>query len=68
MAEEMTLPKTDNEDDEALRLSLLRKIAKVAKLQESWHLACKKYTQVCKHLVGEFLDQKKKLTNRLVTV
>eukprot|EP01060_Flectonema_neradi_P019062 TRINITY_DN2605_c0_g1_i2.p1 TRINITY_DN2605_c0_g1~~TRINITY_DN2605_c0_g1_i2.p1 ORF type:complete len:1224 (+),score=242.12 TRINITY_DN2605_c0_g1_i2:66-3737(+) len=47
MAEEMTLPKTDNEDDEALRLSLLRKIAKVAKLQESWHLACKKYTQVC---------------------
>eukprot|EP01064_Diplonema_japonicum_P011686 TRINITY_DN1911_c2_g3_i1.p1 TRINITY_DN1911_c2_g3~~TRINITY_DN1911_c2_g3_i1.p1 ORF type:complete len:1457 (+),score=443.26 TRINITY_DN1911_c2_g3_i1:70-4371(+) len=52
MAEEMTLPKTENEDDEALRLSLLRKIAKVAKLQESWHLACKKYTQAGDRVKG----------------
>lgn len=45
MAEAMTLPKSENEEDEAYRISLLKKIAKVAKDQESWHLACKKYTQ-----------------------
>lgn len=45
MAEAMTLPKADNDEDEAYRISLLKKIAKVAKDQESWHLACKKYTQ-----------------------
>uniref|UniRef100_A0A7S1IHP5 Guanine nucleotide-binding protein subunit beta-like protein n=1 Tax=Eutreptiella gymnastica TaxID=73025 RepID=A0A7S1IHP5_9EUGL len=45
MAESMTLPKTDNEDDEAYRIALLKKVAKVAKIQESYHLACKKYTQ-----------------------
>ena len=45
MAEAMTVPKTDNDDEEQYRISLLKKIAKVAKEQESWHLACKKYTQ-----------------------
>jgi intraflagellar transport protein 140 len=45
MAEAMTLPKSENEEDETYRISLLKKIAKVAKDQESWHLACKKYTQ-----------------------
>jgi intraflagellar transport protein 140 len=45
MAEAMTIPKSDNDDDEAYRISMLKKIAKVAKEQESWHLACKKYTQ-----------------------
>lgn len=45
MAEAMTLPKTDNAEDEEYRLNLLRKIAKVAKDQDSYHLACKKYTQ-----------------------
>lgn len=45
MAESMTLPKTDDEDEEAYRIALLKKVAKVAKIQESYHLACKKYTQ-----------------------
>ena len=45
MAEAMTLPKSESDDDEAYRISLLKKIAKVAKNQGSWHLACKKYTQ-----------------------
>lgn len=45
MAEAMTLPKGGNAEDEEYRLNLLRKIAKVAKDQESYHLACKKYTQ-----------------------
>jgi intraflagellar transport protein 140 len=45
MADAMTLPKTDSQEDEEYRVSLLKKIAKVAKAQESWHLACKKYTQ-----------------------
>lgn len=45
MAEAMTLPKSDNAEDEEYRLNLLRKIAKVAKDQDSYHLACKKYTQ-----------------------
>eukprot|EP00755_Sulcionema_specki_P015940 Sspe_Gene.9975::Locus_3352_Transcript_1_1_Confidence_1.000_Length_4513::g.9975::m.9975/K19672/IFT140; intraflagellar transport protein 140 len=52
MAEEMTLPKTNDEDYEAQRISLLKKIAKVAKIQESWHLACKKYTQAGDRLKG----------------
>eukprot|EP00667_Euglena_gracilis_P000441 EG_transcript_441 len=45
MAESMTLPKTEDEDAEAYRIALLKKVAKVAKIQESYHLACKKYTQ-----------------------
>lgn len=45
MAESMTLHKTDNDDDEAYRIALLRKVAKVAKIQESYHLARKKYTR-----------------------
>eukprot|EP01006_Ploeotia_vitrea_P038293 TRINITY_DN66224_c9_g3_i2.p1 TRINITY_DN66224_c9_g3~~TRINITY_DN66224_c9_g3_i2.p1 ORF type:complete len:1410 (+),score=219.44 TRINITY_DN66224_c9_g3_i2:87-4316(+) len=45
MAERMTLPKTNDDDAEGYRISLLKKIAKVAKLQESYYLACKKYTQ-----------------------
>ena len=45
MAEAMTLPKTEANEDEEYRLGLLKKVAKVAKMQESWHLACKKYTQ-----------------------
>eukprot|EP00759_Apiculatamorpha_spiralis_P023644 PhF_6_TR27211/c0_g1_i1/m.40037/K19672/IFT140; intraflagellar transport protein 140 len=45
IAEAMTLPKTDNDEDEEYRIGILKKIAKVAKAQESWHLACKKYTQ-----------------------
>eukprot|EP01012_Entosiphon_sulcatum_P045924 TRINITY_DN6146_c0_g1_i1.p1 TRINITY_DN6146_c0_g1~~TRINITY_DN6146_c0_g1_i1.p1 ORF type:complete len:1449 (+),score=295.84 TRINITY_DN6146_c0_g1_i1:53-4399(+) len=45
MAEKMTLPKSEDEEAEAYRISLLKKIAKVAKAQECWHLACKKYTQ-----------------------
>lgn len=45
MAEAMTLPKSNSQEDEEYRISLLKKIAKVAKAQESWYLACKKYTQ-----------------------
>jgi len=45
MAESMTLPKSDDEDNEAYRIALLKKVAKVAKIQENYHLACKKYTQ-----------------------
>eukprot|EP00760_Papus_ankaliazontas_P030711 PhM_4_TR4984/c0_g1_i1/m.85389/K19672/IFT140; intraflagellar transport protein 140 len=45
LAEAMTLPKTDNEQDEEFRIAQLKKIAKVAKMQESWHLACQKYSQ-----------------------
>eukprot|EP01061_Rhynchopus_euleeides_P011970 TRINITY_DN21580_c0_g3_i1.p1 TRINITY_DN21580_c0_g3~~TRINITY_DN21580_c0_g3_i1.p1 ORF type:complete len:1443 (+),score=619.87 TRINITY_DN21580_c0_g3_i1:178-4506(+) len=66
MAEEMTLPKTDNEDDEALRLSLLRKVAKVAKVQESWHLACKKYTQAGDRIKGMKVLLKSGDTDKIV--
>ena len=36
---------SDDEDNEAYRIALLKKVAKVAKIQENYHLACKKYTQ-----------------------
>lgn len=48
MAEDMTLVKRDNDDDEghnARRLSLLQKLAKACRHQGSYHLATKKYTQ-----------------------
>eukprot|EP00998_Keelungia_sp_KM082_P005361 NODE_16_length_3996_cov_51.442233_g15_i0.p1 GENE.NODE_16_length_3996_cov_51.442233_g15_i0~~NODE_16_length_3996_cov_51.442233_g15_i0.p1 ORF type:complete len:1185 (-),score=344.87 NODE_16_length_3996_cov_51.442233_g15_i0:442-3720(-) len=45
MAEKMTLPKSGDEDAETYRMGLLKRVAKTAKLQQSWHLACKKYTQ-----------------------
>jgi len=45
MAESMTLPKTEDEDAEVFRIALLKKVAKVAKIQASYQLACKKYTQ-----------------------
>eukprot|EP00756_Hemistasia_phaeocysticola_P006237 Hpha_TRINITY_DN13742_c1_g2::TRINITY_DN13742_c1_g2_i1::g.142675::m.142675/K19672/IFT140; intraflagellar transport protein 140 len=66
MAEEMTLPKTENEDDEALRTTLLKKIAKVAKVQESWHLACKKYTQAGDRLKGMKVLLKSGDTERII--
>ena len=45
MAETMTLPKSDDPEDEAYRLGLLKRLATIAKDQGSFHLACKKYTQ-----------------------
>jgi hypothetical protein len=49
MAEKMTLPKPAEEDAaaNAARNSLLCRVAKLCKKQGAFHLATKKYTQVC---------------------
>lgn len=45
MAEEMTLPKSDNENYNNKRTDLLMKLAKACRQQGLYHLATKKYTQ-----------------------
>ncbi len=46
MAEKMTPPKANDDESSARRLELLRSLAQCCLEQGSFHLACKKFTQV----------------------
>ena len=45
MAEKLTLPKSNNEEENKKRTRILLQVAKCCKVQGSFHLATKKYTQ-----------------------
>ena len=50
MAEKFTLTKTDDPADNDRRIRILTGVAELCEKQGLYHLATKKYTQVCSYL------------------